>query len=46
MRIHTNLTQEDRERVKEYAKDRGLRMERAYTELIRKGLKNASQEDN
>lgn len=38
MRIHTDLTEEEREKVKQYSKDKGLRLRRAYTELIKKGL--------
>lgn len=46
MRIHTDLDEKDRKEVKKYAKNKGLRLSRAYTELIRKGLKNAGQEDD
>ena len=40
MRIDTELTEEERERVVKYSKEKGLRLKRAYTELIKKGLKN------
>ena len=39
MRIDTDLTEGDRQRVKEWANKQGLKMQRAYTILIRKGLK-------
>jgi len=38
MRIDTDLTEEDRRKVKEYADKHGLKVRRAYTILIRKGL--------
>jgi|GEM_PF-1525098 len=38
MRIHTDLNEEERERVMKYSKEKGLRLKRAYTELIKKGL--------
>lgn len=38
MRIDIDLTEEDKKRVKEYAKDYGLRLRKAYSELIRAGL--------
>jgi len=38
MRIDTDLGEEDRKRVQEYARKKGLRLSRAYTELIRIGL--------
>jgi len=40
MRINTDLSEEDRKKVVEYAKKRGLKLKRAYTNLIRKGLEN------
>jgi hypothetical protein len=36
LRVH--LSEEDRERVQEYAEMHGLRMPRAYGDLIRAGL--------
>lgn len=42
LRVH--LTDEDMDRAKEYAQIHGLRMPRAYAELIRAGL-NAESED-
>ena len=41
MRIDTDLTEDDRKRVKEYADQKGLKLKRAYTELIRMGLEYA-----
>jgi len=38
MRIDTDLTEEDRKKVKEYADKKGLKLRRAYTILIRQGL--------
>ena len=38
MRVNTDLTDEDRERVSEYAAEHGLRMSRAYAELVRADL--------
>lgn len=38
MRIDTNLSDEDREEIVEYARERGIRLSRAYTKLIKKGL--------
>ena len=38
MRIDTALTEEDRKKVKVYADKRGLKLRRAYTNLIKKGL--------
>ena len=38
LRVH--LTDEDKERAKEYAEAHGLRMPRAYGDLIRLGLDN------
>lgn len=40
MRIDTELTKEEREKVVKYSKERGLRLKRAYTELIKKGLES------
>ena len=40
MRIDTDLTEEDRKKVKEYANEKGLKLRRAYTILIRKGLEH------
>lgn len=42
LRVH--LSDEDMDRAKAYADKHGLRMPRAYAELIRVGL-NASSED-
>lgn len=38
MRIETELTEEDSDHVKTLANERGLRKDRAYTELIRTGI--------
>jgi len=38
MRIETDLDDETREKVKEYARNEGLRLPRAYAELIESGL--------
>lgn len=38
MRIEVDLTEEERKKVVEYAKKKGLRLSRAYRELIRRGL--------
>jgi len=38
MRIHTDLNEKERERVMKYSKEKGLRLKRAYTKLIKKGL--------
>lgn len=38
MRIHTRLTDEDRDAVKEYAMNHGYTMKQAYTTLIRDAL--------
>ena len=38
MRIATDLSEEDRRKVKEWADKHGLKMTRAYAVLIRKGL--------
>jgi len=40
MRIDTDLMEEDREKVVEFARRRGLKLKRAYTILIREGLKH------
>ncbi|OUJ18413.1 hypothetical protein AMET1_1329 [Methanonatronarchaeum thermophilum] len=40
MRIDTELTEEEREKVVKYSKETGLRLKRAYTELIKKGLES------
>ncbi len=40
MRIETDLDDETREKVKEYAKKEGLRLPRAYAELIESGLEH------
>ena len=42
MRIDTDLTQKDRRKVKEWADKRGLKLKRAYTLLIKKGLEHAT----
>ena len=42
MRIDTDLTEEDRTKVKEYADKKGLKLRRAYTELIKRGLEYAT----
>jgi hypothetical protein len=39
MRVDIDLTDEDRTAVKEYAERNGLRMSRAYADLIRTGLR-------
>lgn len=36
--LRVDLSEEDRERVQEYAEAQGLRMPRAYGDLIRAGL--------
>ncbi len=38
MRIDADVDTDTRERVREYAEREGLRMPRAYAELIRRGL--------
>lgn len=38
MRLEVDLTEDDRKRVREYAQANGIRMPRAYAELIRDGL--------
>jgi hypothetical protein len=38
--LRVYLTDEDKERTKEYAESHGLRMPRAYGDLIRSGLDN------
>lgn len=43
MRVQTNLTDEDREKVAEYAERNGYRMSLAYTKLVREGLKNVEE---
>jgi hypothetical protein len=40
MRIETDLDGETREKVKEYARNEGLRLPRAYAELIESGLEH------
>jgi len=42
MRIDTDLTENDRINVKEWADKRGLKLKRAYTILIKKGLEYAT----
>jgi hypothetical protein len=37
-RLRIDLSDEDQQRAKEYASENGLRMPRAYGELIRMGL--------
>jgi hypothetical protein len=44
MRIDTDLTDDDRKLVKEYANENGLKMSRAYTDLIRAGLRAEQDE--
>ena len=44
MRIDTDLTDDDRKQVKEYANENGLKMPRAYTNLIRVGLRTEQDE--
>lgn len=44
MRIDTDLTDDDRKRVKEYANQNGLKMSRAYTNLVRTGLRAEQDE--
>lgn len=43
MRIRTRLTEQDKERVNRWAKSKGLRLGRAYTELIRIALRKVMQ---
>ena len=38
MRLRVRLDEEDQERAREFAEEKGLRMPRAYGELIQKGL--------
>jgi len=38
MRIDTNLTKEEREKVRKFAEKKGWRLKKTYTELIKKGL--------
>jgi hypothetical protein len=40
MRIDTDLTEKDRKNVKEWADKRGLKLKRAYTILVKKGLEH------
>jgi hypothetical protein len=40
MEIHITLTKEERKRIKDWALEAGYTMPRAYTELIRKGMKH------
>jgi len=40
MRIEVKLDAETRDKVKEYAKANGLRLPRAYAELIQSGLEH------
>jgi len=40
MRIEAELDGETRDKVKEYARANGLRLPRAYAELIRSGLEH------
>lgn len=43
MRLEVALTDDDRDRAKAYADEHGLRMPRAYADLIRAGLDNDSE---
>lgn len=36
MRIDTDLTEEDRKKVKDYADKRGLKLRRVYTDLLKR----------
>ena len=38
MRLDADITDEDRQRVKAYADDKGVRMRRAYADLLRSAL--------
>ena len=38
MRLRVQIEEEDQEKAREFAKEKGLRMPRAYGELIQKGL--------
>jgi len=40
MRIDVNISEELRKRVAEYAQKKGIRIPRAYAELIEKGLEH------
>ena len=40
MRLDADLTDEDRQRAKAYADDKGVRMRRAYADLLRFGLES------
>lgn len=44
MRVDTDLTEEDRQRVKVYADEHGLKMSRAYADLVRAGLRAEQDE--
>lgn len=44
MRLDADLSDDDRERVKEYADGHGVRMRRAYADLIRAGLRAEQNE--
>ena len=41
MRIEVSISKELRERVVEYARKKGIRITRAYAELIEKGLEQS-----
>lgn len=43
MRINVNLTEAEREKVKRYANKRGLKMSKAYAELILEGIKKGEE---
>lgn len=45
MRIDTKLSSEEREKVQKYARNKGFRLDRAYTELIKKGLEFIMEEN-
>ena len=45
MRVEIDIDEDDRERVREVADARGLRMSRAYAELLRDALEDADEVD-